>query len=86
MASSTARGYGYAHQQERKRWKPVVEAGQAVCARCNEPIAPDAKWDLDHTDDRQAYRGPSHRACNRRTVSHLKEQVEAAQSAYSWFD
>ena len=62
------RGYGYHHQQLRKRWAKVVEAGDAICARCGKWIEPGTPWDLDHADDdplRRKYLGPSHAKCNR---------------------
>jgi hypothetical protein len=64
------RGYGARHQQLRKAWKRIVEAGEATCARCGTAISPDAEWDLGHSDDRLSYTGPEHRACNRATASH----------------
>lgn len=68
--STTARGYGSAHQRERKRWQPVVEAGRAYCTEvvCLEGdrwIHPAAEWDLAHGDTRDTYRGPAHVLCNR---------------------
>jgi hypothetical protein len=39
-ASTTERGYGTAHQRERQRWAPHVNAGQVRCARCGKPIIP----------------------------------------------
>lgn len=66
------RGYGGQHQAERARWSPVVAAGQAWCARCGQRIAPGQPWDLDHDDhDRTRYRGPAHRACNRKAGGKL---------------
>lgn len=62
---TTARGYGAAHRRERKRWDHIVRAGNAVCARCREPIAPDEPYDLGHTEDRTTWSGPEHRSCNR---------------------
>lgn len=63
--STTARGYGVAHQAERKRWETVVKQGDAVCTRCQKPLAPDDPFDLDHTDDRTGYLGAAHVSCNR---------------------
>jgi len=69
--STTARGYGHRHQQERKRWAPLVESGQTVCARCRRPIVPGEPWDLGHVDgSKTRYAGPEHRRCNRQTEWH----------------
>ena len=65
-AKTTARGYGWKHQQLRKRSERSVRAGLASCTRCGGLILPDESWDLDHTDDRTGYRGPAHASCNRR--------------------
>jgi hypothetical protein len=43
-ASTTARGYGHAHQQERKRWSRLVDSGIAVCCRCGGLIPPGTPW------------------------------------------
>jgi hypothetical protein len=60
--STTARGYGWAHQLMRKRLAPIVAAGLARCARCGELILPGQAWDLGHVDgDRSRYSGPEHR-------------------------
>lgn len=71
MASTTDRGYGAAHQRERAKWKPKVDAGVVDCWRCGKRIKPDPTltgdgWDLGHDDnDRSIYRGPEHSTCNR---------------------
>lgn len=67
-AKTAARGYGGSHQKERARWAVILrQRGQLSCARgCGGIIRPGDDWDLDHTDDRSAYRGPAHRHCNRR--------------------
>lgn len=62
--STTSRGYGVAHKKERERWRPIVQAGEALCARCDEPIDPEEDWHLDHTQDRTGYIGVSHADCN----------------------
>jgi hypothetical protein len=62
----TERGYGTAHKKERARVARVVEAGEAACSRCGGLIEPGTEWHLDHADDRQSYRGPSHALCNLR--------------------
>lgn len=64
--------YGWAHQQARAEWAPVVALGRTICSRfkqdpqCPGVIEPGAPWDLDHTDDRTGYRGPAHESCNAR--------------------
>lgn len=68
--STTARGYGWRHQQERARYAPLVAAGRAICPRCRKLILPGTPWDLDHIDHPDAhrlglYQGPSHASCNR---------------------
>ena len=74
--------YGYEHKKARKAWKAQVEAGSVTCWRCNEPIAPDAQWDLGHVDGTHEYAGPEHRACNRATLTHAKQ---SASTTYEWF-
>lgn len=64
--TTTQRGYGHTHQQERAKWEPLVTAGQAICWRCQNPIDPSEPWDLGHDDhDPDRYAGPEHPACNR---------------------
>jgi len=36
------------------------------CARCDELIAPDEKWQLDHRDDGRGWLGPTYQRCNAR--------------------
>lgn len=59
------RGYDAAHDRLRARWARKVATGQVNCARCGKRIGVLDDWDLDHTDDRAGYLGPSCRACNR---------------------
>lgn len=74
--STTARGYGWhQHQAKRKRWAPIVAAGNADCRRCGRriPATPPghqcqrgcrsaACWDLGHDDhNRDAPPAPEHR-------------------------
>ena len=77
-ASNTARGYGYRHQQERKRWARVVDAGEARCCRCGGVIVPGSRWALDHTDDRSGWLGPSHKLCNDRAGGRKGAKLGAA--------
>jgi hypothetical protein len=77
--------YGTVHKRERRRWAPKVRAGGVCCWRCGDPILPGAVWDLGHVDDAGRDRGfptraPEHRACNRATVTHLKQRLAAAES------
>jgi len=88
--STTARGWGNAHQQERKRWKPIVEAGQAYCQQglngssgtClhrSRWIAPGSRWDLGHNDARTGWIGPCHSDCNQRAGASLGGRIIAAR-------
>ena len=62
-----ARGYDRAHDEERKRWAPKVDAGLVDCRRCDEPLEPGRPWDLGHPDqDCPKPKAPEHLVCNRR--------------------
>ena len=63
--TTTEKGYDGAHRRQRATLAPLVSSGEAVCARCHQPILPGQPWDLDHTDDRTGYLGASHQHCNR---------------------
>ena len=64
---TTALGYGYHHQQLRKRWAKLVEARGVLCGRCGRLIDPATPWDLGHPDDDKTQKpAPWHRVCNRR--------------------
>lgn len=62
---TSERGYGTRHQELRRLVAKRVRAGTEACARCGLPIQPDEPFDLDHSDDRKTYLGPSHSRCNR---------------------
>lgn len=63
--STNARGYGKAHRDIRERtWARRVQTGTTRCCLCGELIRPGAPWHLDHTPDRQGYRGAAHASCN----------------------
>jgi hypothetical protein len=70
-ASTKDRGYSGDHPKERARIKPIVDAGQAMCAEIiclmpNRWIQPGTPWDLAHDRTRPGfYLGPAHRKCNR---------------------
>ncbi|MEW2474622.1 endonuclease domain-containing protein [Micromonospora gifhornensis] len=74
-ATTTTRGYGWAHQQARARAIAQMHDGQP-CVRCNQPMrkAQAKLLDLDHTDDRRTYRGLAHRTCNRRAGQAIAQQ------------
>lgn len=62
------------HRAERKRWAPIVEAGNAECAEpvCVMPsrwIAPGSEWHVSHDPTGTRYIGPSHAACNVREAA-----------------
>ncbi|WP_134740008.1 hypothetical protein [Nocardioides sp. 503] len=65
--------YRWAHQQERKRWVPVVAAGEAYCAepvcKMRSRLIPPAwantqLWHLCHDPTGTVVIGPGHRRCN----------------------
>lgn len=79
--------YRYAHQQERKRWEPVVAAGEAYCAerRClmrSRWIAPGPwwTWDLAHDETGTVVIGVSHARCNRSEGATRGNRMRAKQS------
>lgn len=88
--SATARGYGIAHQRQRKALEPGVATGLVRCARgksCKRAelidgrwvgglILPDEPWDLGHVDGsgKRLYSGPEHRGCNRATATHRRRR------------
>jgi hypothetical protein len=87
--NTTERGYGWSHQQERERWRPLVKAGKVDCSRCvarGEPdprIHPWQDWDLGHDDTdpkKRTYSGPEHRHCNRAAGG----QKGAARRGWAW--
>jgi KaiC/GvpD/RAD55 family RecA-like ATPase len=72
--------YGHEHKQLRKRWATMVEAGQATCWRCGQPIHPRAAWDLGHDDTNPTmHRGPEHRRCNRGAAATIGNRTRVAR-------
>lgn len=70
MPTTTERGYGAAHQTERARWQPTIDAGNGWCSEpiCLMPtrvIQPGQAWDLAHDRTTGEHRGPAHPKCNR---------------------
>ena len=63
MKTTTARGYGAAHQRARRDALKALQDGDP-CSRCGRPMYRGQDLDLDHTDDRTGYRGLAHRRCN----------------------
>jgi hypothetical protein len=91
---TTAQGYGFSHQQFRKRVAILVAQGGYVCPRYGHPqfphcpgeILPDEEWELGHDDhDKRIYTGPEHARCNERAGG-LKRQglLEDGQSWLQW--
>ena len=77
------RGYGSNHDARRRQVKPLVDAGNAICSRCGNPISPREQWHLDHTDDRQGYLGVAHAYCNLRAAG-IKTAKRNADSGLRW--
>lgn len=92
--TTTERGYGAAFEAEKRRWKPIVEAGQAYCWRPNcgqwiDPTERDAKghvmWHLGHDDhDRSIIRGPEHRRCNLSAAAKIGNARRGAPGVVSY--
>lgn len=85
----TADTYGPAHRRLRRQWEPTVATGTVTCWRCGQPIKPGTPWDLGHTDDRQGYRGPEHRSCNRadgfaKAKATKPERPQPSRSSRQW--
>jgi hypothetical protein len=84
--TTTERGYGWAHWQERQRLKPIVATGTVTCARAalrqclmSSPlILPGQPWDLGHPDhDRTRWSGPEHRRCNRAAAARIGNRTRS---------
>lgn len=73
-ANTTARGYGATHQTARRHALADFIPGQ-ICPRCQQPITDLTSVDLDHTNDRTAYNGLTHRICNQRAGGQTKTRV-----------
>lgn len=78
-----SRGYGAAHEAQRKAWEPRVKRGGVACAKCQQPIAPHGEWDLGHNEDRTAWTGPEHVHCNRRAGALLGHAKRASTLKHS---
>lgn len=83
--------YGPAHQAERKRLTPIVEAGNAYCAEpvCVMPtrwIEPGSKWTLCHDETGTRWIGPGHQRCNQReaAVRGNRQRHVSPPSRYAW--
>jgi hypothetical protein len=89
MRSTTDRGYGTAHQRERKRLTPTVNAGnaycmQAICLMQSRWIPPGTAWALGHNDQRTAWIGPTHAPCNQHDGASKGGRVIAARHRRGW--
>lgn len=60
--STSAGGWGTAHQKLRADYQRRMDAGeQFTCWRCGHLLQPGMLWHLGHDDvDRSIYRGPEH--------------------------
>jgi hypothetical protein len=81
--------YGSVHKADRKRWARKVRLGYVQCWRCERLIPPTATWDLGHVDEAgraggYPLRHPEHRACNRATVTHLKQKLAEQRGSRQW--
>ena len=72
-ASDKQARYGSRHRARRRVWAPIVATGELVCPRCGEFIEKGQAWDLDHLPNGGS--APSHRSCNRATLTHARQAV-----------
>ena len=76
--------YGHSHRLERKKWEPVVEAGQAYCAEpvCVMPnrwIPPGSRWHLCHDPTGTVWIGVGHGRCNEAESARRNNPKRAAK-------
>lgn len=73
------RGYDAEHDAARRKWLDLIDNGSLVyCARgCGARFRPGDMFHLDHTDDRQGYRGPSCERCNTSAGAKASHQQRA---------
>lgn len=82
----TTRRQGRTDQLARAQLAPLIATGQAVCWRCDRPIAPDEPWDAGHRESialggsPDARRVPEHRHCNRSAGARLGKALRANPS------
>lgn len=69
--------YGGTHQATRRAALP--DAYGRPCSRCGRPMLEGQALDLDHTDDRDGYRGFSHAKCNRSAGGKLGRSRQLAR-------
>jgi hypothetical protein len=87
QGSTTARGYGAAHQRKRRVWARRIASGEQVnCARCGWPIMAGMLWDLGHVDGsgKTLYAGAEHRRCNRATETHRVKGPRRKKRVYTF--
>lgn len=89
--SVSAPRYRHAHQQQRERMRPDVEAGRAFCVEpiCLMPdrwIQPGTAWDVSHDPTGTVTLGPSHARCNRSEGASRGNRTRAsgASTANRW--
>lgn len=75
----------------RARWRPVVEAGEAICWRCRRVIVPDPTrrdggWHVGHVEDRAlggalgpTNQAPEHADCNLKAGGRLGAAITNAR-------
>lgn len=77
--------YGRHHQRLRAQLLPTAYG--RPCHFCGKPMLPGQPLDLDHTADRQSYRGISHSSCNRRQgaeITNAKKRSKKDLRSRDW--